>query len=148
MKAKNWVKYIIYLITITVLLILATALSNYYYELYLRYFSVQPLWLILHLLLGMSVGVILGMDHFIQEIGKTGKLHLNIPKLIIMVIPALYLSLAHIMMYVNLPFIQNVLYYPLRYLIGSESIILIGQIILGYSLITSIYKNDAEIVKS
>jgi Trk-type K+ transport system membrane component len=110
-------------------------------------FNVNPYFQnIIMLIFYGGIGFILGLDHLIQEIKKQGEWVINIPKLVFMVIPSLYFSLAIFIYYVNIPFIRDVLSYPIGILLtGNANFISIFQLILGYSVITSFYKKNEEL---
>jgi len=93
-----------------------------------------------------GIGLILGLEHLIQEIKKQGKWVINIPKLVLMGIPSLYFSLSILIYYINSQFVRDILSYPIGILLNnSPNFISVFQLILGYSIITSFYKENEEI---
>jgi hypothetical protein len=89
-----------------------------------------------------GIGLLLGLEHLICEIRKEGTWIINLPKVVLMVIPSLYFSLAMFIYYNNI----TVLSFSIGVLIeGGSGFIHAFQIILGHSIITSFYKNNKEI---
>jgi hypothetical protein len=88
--------------------------------------------LIVILLSKMLLGISFGLDSFLLEIRKKGKIKMDISKLVIIGIPSLIISL--------IPSIVGLGILP--YYFGSDisSIIPFFQILLGYIIISSFYK--------
>lgn len=145
MKFILRIKYLIYATLIFLMIILkdyVTGLFNTYAK---RNFSVNYSYLIISLLIGISIGLLLGLEHFIIEIKKEGKMKLNLPKLILIGLPTLYTSLGFLLIYSGIPFLQNIVAYPLIYLSRYGSgCVPISQLILGYIVITSFYKYNKQ----
>lgn len=100
-------------------------------------------------LLAVVVGVVLGLDHLMNEIKKEGKWKISLPKIILLIIPSLYASSIYYLAAINIKFVQIVLIYPVFKFFGSSTtFILIFQIVLGYSIITAFYKGDKKEVNS
>ena len=97
----------------------------------------------LYLLLGIDIlfyigfGFVMGLGNFIKEKGKTGKWRINFGKLTIIGIPSLVFAFfVHIVMMFNIPiggFIVK----------GEHIYMSLFKILLGYTLITSFYKEDS-----
>lgn len=144
MKVKSWVKYLIF----TIVIISMTSLWGYidymikssYYRYELNY-----VYLIISLLLGISIGLVIGLDRFITEKNKDGIWKINYPKLILIGLPSLYISITDIFIYSSNYFIFTKIAFPLFWLIKFDiSHIDIFQIILGYAVITSFYKYSSK----
>lgn len=93
----------------------------------------------------MALGALLGIEHLITERRKTGRWKLNLPKTIFMVIPSLYLSVTYLLYFTVIGCIYN----PLIGLLVSNryglDIISVSQVLFGYFIITSFYKQSEKI---
>lgn len=88
------------------------------------------------------VGVLLGSEKLLSERKKEGHWKINLPKLLILGIPALYFSLWLVLAYTDL----GMIYKPVwRLSLEKHSLDFIPaiQVMLGYTLITSFYKQSA-----
>jgi hypothetical protein len=113
-----------------------SGLNNTYFK---RNFSVNYSYIVISLLIGISIGLLLGLEHFIIEIRKEGRMKLNFPKLIFIGLPALYTSLGFLWIY------SGIFAYPLIYLFRYGSgCVPTSQLILGYIVITSFYKINKQ----
>ena len=133
-----------YFVTITVLLLMIVLwgyvgyLSRTYSN---RTFSLNYGYIVIRLLIGYSIGAILGLDYFINELRKEGKWRFNISKVILVGLPSLYISLTFIWFYSNVHFLQNVIAYPLlKLMIYFPDSVPLFQLVFGYTIITSFYK--------
>ena len=100
-------------------------------------------YIVIRILIGYSIGAILGFDHFIGEIRKEGKWRFSLSKVIILGLPSLYISLTYVFFYsnVNVHFLQNIIAYPLLSLLRySPDSVSFFQLIFGYTIITSFNK--------
>ncbi|WP_069999949.1 hypothetical protein [Cellulosilyticum sp. I15G10I2] len=148
MKIKDWLKYLLYIILILFIITIKVYVGNLsiaYSEQELR---VNYCYMVISVLIHVCIGVVLGLEHIIKEIGKEGKWKINLPKLISVGMPSLYFALTYIRIYNGIQFLQNIIVYPVvqfaRYVSGSVPLF---QIILGYVVITSFYKYS-EIIDS
>ncbi len=146
MKMKSCLKYF-FIIT---LILLVVYFGNYFFSRNgisnnnLIFFKVNPY--ILEIVIYVSLGLLLGLEHFIHEMKKSGTLKINITKLVLLGIPSLYFSL-YIFIYFGVGrFLPNVLTYPIATLIRNGTKFMnVFQLILGYSIITSFYKKCDDI---
>jgi hypothetical protein len=106
-------------------------------------FEANYSYLLTSLLLGISIGLIIGVEQFNIERRKDGIWKINYPKMILVGLPSLYFSIASILFYGNNRFITTVFAYPMTWLLrfGVDHVD-VFQIILGYIVITSFYKNN------
>lgn len=144
MKIKSCLKYFIYIILVFILVVLKEQADKLFLESYYRYES-PPIfyYAVIGLVLGVSIGLFLGIEHFIRELGIEGTWIINFPKLIISGLPLFYLSLSNILLFSGIQFIREFIAYPLQYLYRyGTGIVTIMQIILGYVVITSFYKDN------
>ena len=146
MKVKDWLKYLIYI----ALLLLIIAAKGYVGNLFTLYFKQEYkpnyCYLVIIVLINICIGVALGLEHLVREMRKEGIWKINLPKLIVVGMPALYISLAGIWIYSGIQFLQKIILYPLLFLLkyGSGPISLF-QLIFGYVVITSFYKCSEKI---
>lgn len=145
MKVKSWLKYLIF----TTVIISMTALWGYIDHIikssYYRY-ELNYIYLIISFLLGIGIGLVIGLERFITEKNKDGMWKINYPKLILIGLPSLYISITGIFIYSNNYIIFTKIAYPLFWLIRFDiNHIDIFQIILGYAVITSFYKYSNKI---
>lgn len=143
MKFILWIKYIIYATLIFLMIVIKDYISGLYNTFFKRNFSVNYSYIVISILIGISIGLLLGLEHFIIEIRKEGRMKLNFPKLILIGLPALYISFGFLWIYSGISFLQNIVAYPLIYLFRYGSgCAPISQLILGYIAITSFYKEN------
>ncbi|MHB8128348.1 MAG: hypothetical protein ACYDEX_05080, partial [Mobilitalea sp.] len=67
---------------------------------------------------------------------------INLPKLVLIGLPSLFFSLTYHVGYINNPLLHNIL---LKFIILGTNFIPVFQIVLGYVLITCLYKHKGEI---
>lgn len=145
MKIKHWVRYFIYITIILGLIFLKeniNSIQNVYFK---REFNVNYLYLFFGTLICFVTGLLLGFEHFYMEIKKEGKWKLNLPKIILMGLPLLYLSLTNIIFYSYKVAFVNIFYYPLiksNLLMYGTSCVSLTQILLGFVIITSFHKGS------
>ncbi|MGF7056532.1 hypothetical protein [Brassicibacter mesophilus] len=90
-----------------------------------------------------AIGVLLGLEYFLQQLKKKGRWKMNLPKLILIGVPALYFSLYSLLYYSPFQFIGQIISIPITFLIeGVSSYLAVFQVILGYVAITSFFKCD------
>jgi len=127
MKANKWLFYLVYAVVLFGYsffgLNIINSISEHSAMLY-DFFSQAYISAIIFFILG----VILGIPNLISEIKKEGKWKVNLPRLILIGIPSLFLSLQIIFTII----LQRLIFFYV-----SPSIF---QIIFGYILITSFYK--------
>ena len=143
MKLKSWLKYFIYIVVIFFLITLREYVEQLASAAYYRMqYPAINYYTVISFLLGVSIGLLLGLDHLLRELAKNGKWQINLPKLILLGIPSLYFSLTNIFLLSTIHFLQVIFAYPLFHVIkyGSDFVPLF-QLILGYVIITSFDKN-------
>lgn len=132
MKNNTWIKNLIYLLLIVALFWVGTMLlSNYFKEVQRSYETNISLIILINLIFFGGIGIILGLDNFILQLKKEGKFRVDVSKLIVLGVPSLILS--------N-PYIWTILM-PSA-MTFMDSICLISSIVLGYTFVSSIYKED------
>jgi len=142
MKAKSWLKYLGYLILLALVLFLRGFVSSEASAYYSSQFKMSLPLMSLGIIVSMLTGVVLGLEHFVTEIKKPGKWDLNVPKMILIGIPVLCISLTFYGVYT-----QNSIYATLmannlfQMLTGSLPLF---QVIFGYVVITSFFKSEVK----
>jgi hypothetical protein len=144
MKYKLWLKYGIYILLLTALIFLKEYVTGKLEFSYKRswgsdgsYILLITIPLIFNLLIGLSIGI----DHFIGETKKAGTWKINLPKIVLIGLPSLFFSLTYHFACIQNQFVQNKL---LRYVTLGTNFIPVFQIVLGYVLITCLYKYYLE----
>lgn len=95
------------------------------------------------IIFNIIIGATMGLEHFLKEIKKAGKLRINIPKLILMGIPSLYLTPILFVFYGENKFTQLLYGWIGKYLVyNANTLVFLFQYLLGYIIITSFYKED------
>lgn len=91
------------------------------------------------------IGLVIGLDRLILEIRKEGVWAINIPKIVLMGLPALYFSLGIFLFSSSNTFVNAVLGYPINMLFKTgTNFIPIFQLIFGYTIITAVYKKPGR----
>lgn len=146
MKEK-WLKYLFIIISIIIMTywrhhffvsISRNARETFNYNPYLQN--------IISLFFYGSIGLLLGLEHLIKELKKEGKWVINISKIVLLGVPALYFSLSIFVFYNNLP-LNNLWSQPISILLrnnGNSNFIVIFQVILGHTIITSFNKDNTN----
>jgi hypothetical protein len=147
MKIKSWLKYLIYITIIIFIIVLKEYVQKLFSDAYYRYeLGSIFFYVVISSFLGICIGLFLGLEHLFSELGKEGTWKINLPKLIIVGLPSLYISIANIWVFGGSKFLHNIIPYPLINLLryGSGYVSLF-QMILGYVIITSFFKYSDEI---
>lgn len=130
MKSNTWIKYLIYFI-----IIIALAgggiitLSNYYEASQVSFRVNIPLIILVELIFFGGIGIVLGLDSFINEFKKCGKWRFNIPKFLVLGVSSLILSTPYVWFYLFPSAIEFM-----------DIISTLGNIVFGYILVTCIIK--------
>jgi hypothetical protein len=136
---RRFVRYLLYLVIIVITITL-------YSEIYMRFllgedtayyipnFSIK---FFVALVVDILLGMLFGVEHFIRNKKISGKWQFQFDKLIIIGIPLLILSIS----YFNFFFMNNVLHINAMMLLAPSRETFF-RFLLGYTIITSFYKND------
>lgn len=143
---KSWLKYLIYIILIFTLLYLDAYLSKQQVIDRATTFQFSYLYFLTTMVIRICIGFSLGLEYINREMKKEGKWKVNLPKVIFMAIPSLYFSIVSLLFNTfHNEFLQKVLYKPSWYFIKlGYDFTFIFQILLGFFLITSFYKQYFE----
>jgi hypothetical protein len=91
------------------------------------------------------VGVIIGLESFINVTKKEGRWKVNLPKIVFVILPSLVVSLFYIIAMISNSFVNTVLLPVYNFFGSNDSFTTMFQLILGYSLITVMYKDAIKI---
>ncbi len=87
MKEKSWLKYFF----ISILIVLVVFCSDYVFDKIFNFqWTINPF--IISIVFYISIGLLLGLEHVVQETNKMGSWRINIAKLVLLGIPSLYFS--------------------------------------------------------
>lgn len=130
MKINTWLKHLIYLLLIVALSWMGiTILSNYYAEVQRSYNINIILIMLVNFIFFGGIGAVLGLDNFILQFKMEGQWRFNLPKLIVLGLPSLILSIPHLL-FILLPSAMQFM----------DTICLIPNIVFGYILVSSIVR--------
>ena len=87
------------------------------------------------MIIGIILGILLGLERLVLERKKEGNWKVNLPKLILLGVPFLYLSLGAF-----LYFFCQMINYPIRFFMVEINYLPIFQMIFGYVICTSFIK--------
>lgn len=134
----KWIKNIIYIALIAIFLtlgVLILAKINMQAEQRFEYNLTYTTFIIITFFGG--IGALLGLDDFIITLKKKGVLKVNKPRLLVLGIPSFIVSMTYI--WANLGLFKAMPgIYP--YLIKYDYTIIVSSIILGHTIISSLYK--------
>ncbi|MBH1939735.1 hypothetical protein I5677_02355 [Mobilitalea sibirica] len=145
MKIKLWLKYLCYIVLIfAILFVEANITRKLSYVMSRTWDGKYGLYIVLvRMAFNVLLGLLLGIETLLKEVKREGKWNINLPKLILMGIPLFYFSFSYLFGYINIPFVQNVIAYPaFKLVLFENNLITILQLILGYVIITSLYKEE------
>jgi hypothetical protein len=143
MKIKSWLKYLIYIVLIGVVIYLKGFLEIIYQKKMKETFNLEVYvyMFVIMALTTVAVGVVLGLEYFLAQVKTSGKWKVNVPKIVLLGIPSLYISSFYILAFSVGEKASSFLVTPIfRLFRNTTSFIPIFQIVFGYVLITSFYK--------
>lgn len=141
MNIKSWLKYLFYIILIFAVIFLREYVGGLFTANYKQAYRINFSLITINMLIVVSIGILLGLEHIISETRKEGTWKINSPKIILLGLTSLYFSLTSFLIFSNIQFVQKIIAFPLYKLLkyGSGYVPLF-QLILGYVIITSFYK--------
>jgi hypothetical protein len=141
MKALSWLKYFVYLLLIVLILWVQGVVQTVYQNDYSKTYQMNYVLYALYVSMPVIVGAVIGLEALIRERAKAGKWKLNLPKLILIVLPSLYAYSFYFIVLLNNETIYNIFIDPfIKFFGNSAAFITILQLLLGYSLITIMHK--------
>lgn len=144
MKAKVWIKYFVYLLLIIGAIKLKGFIEIIFQNQYNKTYQFNHLLYAVIILATVLVGVIIGLDSFLRETEKEGIWKVNLPKIIFVILPSLIVSLFYIIAMISNNFVNLVLMPVYKFFGSNDSFTTMFQLILGYSLITVMYKESIK----
>lgn len=140
MRIKKWLKYLVYIFFICILIFLKEYVVERIELDFKRNLKMNYVhYIFIPFILNLFIGLILGIEHFMEEMKKDGSWIINIPKLILLGLPSLFFSLTYLFGLLRFEFTYKIL--GMITLFGGN-FIPVFQIILGYTLITCLYKGE------
>ncbi|GFP75606.1 hypothetical protein [Clostridium fungisolvens] len=138
MKKNNWGAYFLYAVVFFCYIVLSNKLLISFNKEKQMTFQIMPL-ILWSMFIFILLGLLLGLEKLILERKKDGNWKINLPKLIFLGIPFLYLSLGVLIYYSSL--IPQVLSYPIQFFLQDNiNFFSIFQVILGYVISSSFIK--------
>ncbi|TDT51281.1 hypothetical protein [Fonticella tunisiensis] len=143
---KSWVKYFINILLILIIMFFGEHVFEGITKNIQTTFKMNPFLINMVMIIFYGcIGLLLGLEHLINEINKEGTWIINSPKIVFMVLPSLYFSFAMFLYYSSIQFVRNILAYPVGILLESGTNFMhVFQLIFGYSIITSFYKRSEK----
>lgn len=147
MKQKTWLRYVGYLVLLVALIILHGYVGALHDDFMGRTYGYSFTLIAIGIAIKVCIGLVLGFEYLTNEMKKVGSLKINLPKIIVLVIPSLILSISLLVEFLPGEIFQTFFskaVYPLFQ--NNLGFISIFQVLLGYFLITSFYKTpDTEL---
>lgn len=140
MRKKTLLKYCIFILLFTLILFIKEYTIEKLDYMYMRAFGTAFSYICLITILfvlNIIIGLLFGLDRLTAERKKSGKWKIDIPRIIILGLPSLFFSLSYYIALLNIEIFTLILY-------GTDYIP-IFQILLGYVLITCLYKDSSEL---
>jgi hypothetical protein len=124
--------------------IICFAMVHHFFSLSTR--SANDSWLTFNiiLLIFFIFGLLLGIEHLVCEIQKKGKWRVNLPRLILLGLPSLFLGLYFNLYYTSIPFLKLLARHLPAYLAQSPICMQLSILLLGYIMATSFQRVPAK----
>lgn len=141
MKSKSWIKYLVYTLLFFGLIYLDRYIARLQSIYQSETFSPGVIYFVMSMIVKIFIGLSLGLEYIGDEMKKVGKWKINLPKIILMVIPSLYFSIPLFFYLIPNESLINILMKPAFIFAGGDlAFAPVFQILFGYFLITSFYK--------
>jgi len=142
-KALSWLKYFVYLGLIVLVVWVKPIAETSFQTQYSETYKINYLLYVVLVLIPVIIGALIGLEIYFNERAREGKWRFNLPKLILLGIPSLYITAFYFISLIPSEKVYNILVVPIYGFFGNTSdFIMIFQLLLGYSLITLFYKSD------
>ena len=138
MKKNNIFSSILTLCIIILLIIVRNKIYLDYIMIRRLEFRIEISLLIPLIITTISIGLFLGLRHYLQERQKTGRWYINYFQLFVLGIPTLYISFIELILRIDVPNLYN-LSLSITRVLDNTSFALF-QVLYGYLLITSFSK--------
>lgn len=140
MKVISWLKYFVFLLLIVLVLWVQGKAQNAFETQFTTTYKINHVMYLAAMLLPILVGLIIGLESFINESRKEGRWKLNLPKLIIFIIPSLFATSLYFILLSQNEKAYNFFIKPFFNFFNGSGFITMLEILLGYSIITLMYK--------
>ena len=131
------------ILTLCIIILLIVVRNNIYLD-YIMIrrieFRIEVSLLIPLIITTISIGLFLGLRHYLQERQKSGRWYINYLQLFVLGIPTLYISLIELILRIDVPILYN-LSLSITRVLDNTSFALF-QVLYGYLLITSFSKKS------
>lgn len=107
MKDKSWIKYLIYGLLIFGLIYLNGYVEKQQTIYQKETFNLSVAYYAISMIIKIGIGSILGLEYIINEMRKEGTWKVNLPKVLLIVIPSLYFAISYFAFY---GFVENSIY--------------------------------------
>jgi hypothetical protein len=144
MNNKAWLKYVVYTVLIISLIFLKEYVARQFRLNFNETFQINFYFVTIAILINIGIGLLLGLEYLVSEIKKDGAWKVNLPKITLMGLPSLYLSVTYFLLYNQS--LQKIIAYPILNIITKygTNFVPFFQLVLGYVVITSFYKHSEE----
>lgn len=143
MKALSWLKYFVYLLLIILVVWVNGAATAAFQADYSTTNRINYLLYSIVIMLPVLVGAVIGVEALVNEMSRAGKWKLNLVKLILIIIPSLYISTFYFIAMIPNETIYKIFIAPVYKFFGNNTtFVVVFQIVLGYSLITLFNKSE------
>lgn len=144
MKMKTILKYLFYVLLIYGLIYLKGYVADLFAVEYQNYYHINTNYLLIGLGINIIIGLLLGFEHLLGQMKNDGRWGINRYKLTLIGLPSLFFSLNYMLSLINISWMQQILNNIILFHKNNDYIT-IFQIILGYVIITSIYRKSDHI---
>ena len=144
MKAISWLKYFVFLLLIVLVLWVQGKAQSAFSTEYSTTGNINYLLYSIGMLLPILVGVVIGLESFLKERLKEGRWKLNLPKLILFLIPSLYATSLYYVTLIKNETVYNIMIKPFTTFFSGGAFVTMFEILLGYSIITLLYKAEVN----
>lgn len=137
MKNNNYIKNFVQIILISVFLVIGVSLLTKYNIQRQKFeYNLTYMIFIMSIFFG-GIGIILGLNNLNAEFKKKGILKVDKSKLLILGVPSFIV--ATIYMWGNFG-LFNIMPHIYPFLVNNDYIIIVSNIVLGHTIVTSLYK--------
>lgn len=146
MKVKACFMYFMQFILIVCLFTAEVYIMQHLNQIQQRTFRINPVSFLIPLLINSLIGIIMGFGTFMRDMKRNGRIRINLSKIVFLALPSAYLSFTLLAIYSGSRIMIETVYYLAYKLFVNNSgySMTIFQILLGYSLITSFYREERQ----
>ncbi|RDY22968.1 hypothetical protein CHF27_010710 [Romboutsia maritimum] len=141
MNIKPWKKYLFYIVSIFCFSYLGLKVTKMYYAQFYQFKESKFIYYsILYIVSYGTIGAILGLEYFMKERKKIGKWTVNISKIVIVGVPSLIFALPLNLLLIDGISVPDII----MKILANDNLMVICNVILGYIIITSLYKAEEK----